>query len=61
MFNFDIFKGLFILTELGKLAKFGRKIRQNRQIYLICQLSLSFKKTQLTLMLTYVDADALWK
>ena len=61
MFNFDIFKGLFILTELGNLAKFGRKIRQNRQIYLICQLSLSFKKTQLTLMLSYVDADALWK
>ena len=35
MFNFDIFKGLLILTEF---VKFGRKIRQ------ICQLSLSYKK-----------------
>ena len=35
MFNFDIFKGFLILTDLGK---FGRKIS------LICQLSLIFKK-----------------
>ena len=43
MFKFDIFKGFLILTEFGKfaLAKYGRKIRQIR---LICQLSLSFKK-----------------
>ena len=39
--NFDIFKGLLILTEFSKL---GRQIRQIRQI---CQLSLSFKITQL--------------
>ena len=39
MFNFDIFKGFLILTELGKIGR--------RLICLICQLSLSFKKTQL--------------
>ena len=44
--NFDIFKGLLILTVSGKLDIFGRKIRQIRQI---SQLSLSFKETQLTL------------
>ena len=37
-FKFWFFKGLLILTEFGKLAKLGRKIRQ------IFQLSLSFKK-----------------
>ena len=47
MFHFDTFKGFLILTELGNLGKFGRKIKQIRKIYLNCQLSLSFKKTQL--------------
>ena len=60
MFNFDIFKGFLILIELGKLGKFaklekfGRKIRQICHFFLNCQLSLSFKKTDIdpTLLIT---------
>ena len=44
MLNFDSFKGFLILTKLDKLAKLGKFSRKIRQI---CQLSLSFKKTQL--------------
>ena len=44
IFSFDIFKRFLILTEFGK---FGRKIRQIRQICPNCQLSLNFWKTQL--------------
>ena len=42
MSNFDTFKGFSILTELGKFAKFGRKIKAN----LPAQLEFQ-KKSQL--------------
>ena len=47
MFNFHIFKGFLIWTELGKFAKLGKLGRKIGQIWLIYQLSLSFKKTQI--------------
>ena len=56
MFNFHTFKGFLIFTELDKLGKFGRKFRQ---ISLICQLSLSFKKTQMTIPTPHVGSSAL--
>ena len=46
MFNFDTFKEFLLLTKFGKLAKLGKFGRKIRQICLIWQLSLSFKKTQ---------------
>ena len=46
--NFDIFKGFLILTEFGKLGKFAKFGSKIRIICLICQLRLSFAKTQLT-------------
>ena len=80
MFNFELFKVVLILTELGKFAKFGssawvsknsndaqykhewteRAVRVNGQINevmqllawaicLICQLSMNYGKTQMSL------------
>ena len=42
MFNVDIFQGILILTELGKLAKLGKLCSENQAN----QAQLEFPKTQ---------------